>query len=485
MSNQRTFSGFTNGQLLWNASHINNIPVSNSTPNNDDIIYYNATNRNWSYGSVGSLIDYCENSADGTLGLGEGTNCNGVNNTSVGIDAGMSLSTINNNNSYFGAGAGMNNTGDNNTALGANASANGTSDNTVAVGTEAGNLNQQTNAIAIGFQTGYTNQGQNAVAIGVKAGGDEQGDCAVAIGSLAGQSTQGVNAVAIGCNAGLQFQLSNAISIGCSSGQINQGTNSIAIGFNAGYQSQTQNSIAIGNEAANEYQNNYSIAIGNEAAKYEQNVYCVAIGNQSGYTGQGQYSIAIGNQAGQTNQSSNSIVLNANSSWPLDNSYQTNQGLFVNPIRGSVTQTNVLGYNTTSKEITYYNKTFVIPHPNNQNKYLVHACLEGPESGVYYRGKSEVVSRFVEIALPDYVNNLATDFTVNVTSICSEDRDGNINMTDFYATEVANGKFRVYSKNGERGKFHWTVFGKRNDIEVEPNRSDVNLRGTGPYTWVE
>ena len=27
-------------------------------------------------------------------------------------------------------------------------------------------------------------------------------------------------------------------------------------------------------------------------------------------------------------------------------------------------------------------KSFVIQHPINTNQYLVHACLEGPESGV-------------------------------------------------------------------------------------------------------
>ena len=36
-------------------------------------------------------------------------------------------------------------------------------------------------------------------------------------------------------------------------------------------------------------------------------------------------------------------------------------------------------------------KTFIIDHPIDKNKYLVHGCLEGPEFGVYYRGKSEIL----------------------------------------------------------------------------------------------
>ena len=32
-------------------------------------------------------------------------------------------------------------------------------------------------------------------------------------------------------------------------------------------------------------------------------------------------------------------------------------------------------------------KNFVIPHPTKEGKQLVHTCLEGPENGVYVRGR--------------------------------------------------------------------------------------------------
>jgi hypothetical protein len=35
-------------------------------------------------------------------------------------------------------------------------------------------------------------------------------------------------------------------------------------------------------------------------------------------------------------------------------------------------------------------KTFIIEHPIDTSKYLIHACLEGPEAGVYYRGKATI-----------------------------------------------------------------------------------------------
>jgi hypothetical protein len=120
-------------------------------------------------------------------------------------------------------------------------------------------------------------------------------------------------------------------------------------------------------------------------------------------------------------------------------------------------------------------KEFVIDHPDNINKYLVHACIEGPESGVFYRGKGEIINNeHVVIELPGYVNKLASDYTINVSPIY----DGKIKIYNF--TEIENNSFTVY---GENGKFNWLVFGKRSDIEVEPTKNSVYLNGIGPYLW--
>ena len=70
-------------------------------------------------------------------------------------------------------------------------------------------------------------------------------------------------------------------------------------------------------------------------------------------------------------------------------------------------------------------KSFVIEHPLNyleddksNDKYLVHTCLEGPEVGVYYRGKCEIINKqFVVIQLPNYVSNLAYNFTIQIIRI--------------------------------------------------------------------
>ena len=108
--------------------------------------------------------------------------------------------------------------------------------------------------------------------------------------------------------------------------------------------------------------------------------------------------------------------------------------------------------------------------------------MEGPESGVYYRGKGEITNNeSVTIMLPDYVSELATDFTVQITPIVSSVNVNNSNKKQLYTSEVENNSFAVY---GDNGKFFWLVQGKRSDIDVEPTKSSVNVKGTGPYKWI-
>jgi hypothetical protein len=124
-------------------------------------------------------------------------------------------------------------------------------------------------------------------------------------------------------------------------------------------------------------------------------------------------------------------------------------------------------------------KTFVIDHPKEENKYLVHACLEGPEAGVYYRGKGKIEENeeSTTIYLPSYVENLAIDFTIQISPIY----DGKVKT--FASTEVIDNKyFKVY---GESGSFYWNVFGKRLSINSEPLKNETNVHGNGPYKWIE
>lgn len=121
-------------------------------------------------------------------------------------------------------------------------------------------------------------------------------------------------------------------------------------------------------------------------------------------------------------------------------------------------------------------KSFVINHPIQQDKYLVHACLEGPEAGVYYRGTGVISNNnSTVIELPEYVGAFATDFTIQLTPIYN----GKINILN--VSEIIDNKFTVY---GENGKFYWNVIGKRLEIVTEPLKTDVEVKGQGPYLYI-
>jgi hypothetical protein len=139
-------------------------------------------------------------------------------------------------------------------------------------------------------------------------------------------------------------------------------------------------------------------------------------------------------------------------------------------------ETKEIGYSTVT---TTQGKTFVIDHPIKSDKYLVHACLEGPEAGVYYRGKCEIINdEFVNITLPEYAEKIATDFTIQITPLYK-----NKNSTyNFCTTDVIDNRFTIH---GQNGKYFWTVYGKRLDIITEPNKIDSYVKGSGPYKWLE
>ena len=109
----------------------------------------------------------------------------------------------------------------------------------------------------------------------------------------------------------------------------------------------------------------------------------------------------------------------------------------------------------------------------------MHACLEGPENGVYYRGKGLINKNTkTTITLPEYVKNLADDFTIHVTSI---------NRAVCLGVSIlSNNSFDVFTelKTDDTIHFNWLVFGSRGSINVEPKKNNIQLYGDGPYKWI-
>jgi len=134
-------------------------------------------------------------------------------------------------------------------------------------------------------------------------------------------------------------------------------------------------------------------------------------------------------------------------------------------ITGSVTASQVTagGVTLTSR------KPFDIPHPTKSGYRLRHVCLEGPESGVYYRGrlKNENV-----INLPDYWEDLVDPETITatLTQIGSSQ--------DLIVDKVEWGK-RVVIKSGNASAIdcYFMINGERKDgekliVEYEGTSSD-------------
>lgn len=134
-------------------------------------------------------------------------------------------------------------------------------------------------------------------------------------------------------------------------------------------------------------------------------------------------------------------------------------------ITGSVTASQVTasGVTLTSR------KPFDIPHPTKSGYRLRHVCLEGPESGVYYRGRLKNESI---INLPDYWEGLVDPetITVTLTQIGSSQ--------DLIVDKIEWGK-RVVIKSGNASAIdcYFMINGERKDgekliVEYEGTSSD-------------
>ena len=126
-------------------------------------------------------------------------------------------------------------------------------------------------------------------------------------------------------------------------------------------------------------------------------------------------------------------------------------------------------YNTT--------KTFIIDHPSNKDKYLVHGCVEGPNTELIYRGKGIITDNTsVRITIPEYASLIGYNWSVHLlTSIGKK-----FNELSCSEVDSNDGSFIVYGNNGE---FYWVVYGQRTTFNPEPNRSDIEVKGDGPYKW--
>jgi hypothetical protein len=100
-------------------------------------------------------------------------------------------------------------------------------------------------------------------------------------------------------------------------------------------------------------------------------------------------------------------------------------------------------------------KSFVINHPTKSEMKLRYGSLEGPENGVYVRGRTKGDT----IQLPDYWTGLVDDFsiTVNLTPIGSHQKLY-VKSIDKNVVTVGGGLF-------DQMEYFYTVFAERKDVD--------------------
>jgi len=106
--------------------------------------------------------------------------------------------------------------------------------------------------------------------------------------------------------------------------------------------------------------------------------------------------------------------------------------------------------------ISASSKTFNIEHPTQSGKRLIHGCFEGPEYGVYFRGKSQDSG----IQAPEYWSGLVDidSMTVDVTPIGA-------NQSIYVDRIEDNGDVYVGANTEVPLNYFYIVYGERKDID--------------------
>ena len=137
--------------------------------------------------------------------------------------------------------------------------------------------------------------------------------------------------------------------------------------------------------------------------------------------------------------------------------------------------THINGFLSFISSIVGVTKKFDISHPTKENYRLAHACIEGPENGVYYRGR--LIDTNV-IQLPEYWKGLvdAETITVNLTP-------HGVYQELFVKSIEWGTKINVVNNSGGPINCSYTIYAKRKDVadlivEYEGNEAkDWDLKG--------
>jgi len=143
---------------------------------------------------------------------------------------------------------------------------------------------------------------------------------------------------------------------------------------------------------------------------------------------------------------------------------------------GNITSTSYIGAHLSGSITTAVGgrsagaKPFDMPHPSKDGYRLRYVCVEGPENGVYFRGR--VVNKNV-IDLPDYWKDLVDHTTISV-QLQPIGAHQNVIVKRVEPTEI-----HLQAQGGMPINCYYHVFGERQDIE----RLVEEYEGTSPADY--
>jgi hypothetical protein len=113
-------------------------------------------------------------------------------------------------------------------------------------------------------------------------------------------------------------------------------------------------------------------------------------------------------------------------------------------------------------------KSFVEPHPTDPTKEIKYVCLEGPESGTYFRGTARIVNGFATIEIPDHFRMVTADQGLTVIAMPMGDPAVLVCVKKSLNGIVIKGSSDVefdYMVNGVRKAFsHWQPVAENRDF---------------------
>ena len=126
--------------------------------------------------------------------------------------------------------------------------------------------------------------------------------------------------------------------------------------------------------------------------------------------------LQVGN-SGDFGSAEGTVMIGADGNTGAAEALKVKGGVVVDPDKGDIHDSNLK--NVTGQSCSFSGSTinvqswkgFDIKHPNKEGHRLRHICLEGPEAGVYYRGR---IKNEKMIRLPSYWKGLVNIDTITV-----------------------------------------------------------------------